>query len=295
MVLAEKPAPDISKTMPARRNGNRPDLKTTLQKEIRPEVALFEPTETVDRIGLPSTEAAFFEANPQDVLNFPVAIWERTPEEIQDHFAIDGNFGESDGSTAENGKTKIPAISSEIVNRAGTGDEEALTEIYQALFPRVYRYLLSRVGDVDLAEDLAQDVFAKSLSAISNYEERGVPFAAWVFKIAHNQLINYKRHTHRSAQIKESMRDGFDMEDVDRRLDNIGSFKRVAEVLPLLSELQRQVILLRFIKGLSVTEVADALGKSENNIKAKQSQALGKMRILLGVPSKTGYPDRRYL
>lgn len=297
MVFIERPVPGITKTKPAHKNGNgnRPDLKTAFQEEIRPAVALSETIEIADGSALSVGDTAFSEGKSLDISNLPTIIWKRS-DKSQDPFVADGSFGEAESSIAENGETESPSsISSEIVNRAKEGDGEALTEIYQQLFPRIYRYALVRTGSTELAEDLTQDVFEKSLFSLDNYEDRGIPFDSWIFRIAHNHLVSYRRRTHRTAQIKEDMRDDFNMEDVDRKLDVTGSFKRVAEVLPQLSELQRQIILSRFIQGLSVSEIASALGKSDDSIKVNQSKALGNLRVLLGVPPRVGYPGSRYL
>ena len=288
MVFIERPVPGISKTKPAHKNGNgnRPELKNALQKEISPAVALSEITKTADGPALWAEDIIFPEGNPPDILNSQVVILEKFGE-IQDQFLSDGSFGEAESSIAENGAMKSPpSISSEIVNRAKEGDGEALTEIYQQLFPKVYRYVLARTGSTELAEDLTQDVFENSLLHLDKYQERPeTPFTAWIFRIAHNCVISYRRkETTRwrnmtDKEIPESLASNHDVEE---EVEINSELERAREAIRKLSKFQRKVMELRFISGLNVKETAEAMGKGKVNVKVIQHKAIIRLRELLG-------------
>ena len=81
----------------------------------------------------------------------------------------------------------------QLVDVAKTGDEKALSELYSSYFPRVYRYILARTGNVNDAEDLTEEVFLRMLNAIERFQWREAPFSAWLFRIAHNAVISQRR------------------------------------------------------------------------------------------------------
>ena len=157
-------------------------------------------------------------------------------------------------------------------------DPEVWAEVYEKYFSRVYRYIAVRVGDKIDAEDLAGQVFLKALESISSFKWRGVPIAAWLFRIAHNQVIDYRRTSKAKFQspLKESLING-DADPVleaERSLD----INQVVQAVGQLSQAQRNVIELRFAGGLSTAEVAKVLGKSQGAVKVLQHNALIALR-----------------
>ena len=90
-----------------------------------------------------------------------------------------------------------PEVERATVDRARTGDQSALADLYDWYMPRVYRYAVARVGNVAEAEDLTEEVFLKMLGAIGEFRWRDVPFSSWLFRIAHNHIAT---HFRRSAQ-----------------------------------------------------------------------------------------------
>ena len=89
----------------------------------------------------------------------------------------------------------------ELVARAIKGDEQAMALLYETYFDRIYRYAYLRLNNRTEAEDVAQDVFIRALAAIKKYEERDVPFTAWLFRIAHNQVIDHVRKEKREKRV----------------------------------------------------------------------------------------------
>lgn len=180
--------------------------------------------------------------------------------------------------------TLSPELERALVDRARGGDSEALAALYDAYLPKVYRYIAARVGSTHEAEDLTEEVFLKVLGAISEFRWKAVPFSAWLFRIAHNHLVSHFRRSalRKGSQLSESMIDE-DMDPpalVEARL----ALDEVRRATALLPDAQREVITLRFVVGLSVSETARVLGKRENNVKALQHKAVARLQRMLAVP-----------
>lgn len=179
-----------------------------------------------------------------------------------------------------------------MVDAARAGDERAIAELYNAYFPRVYRYMLARTTNVGDAEDLTEEVFIRVLDALGRFEWREAPFSAWLFRIAHNAIISHQRRDGargRQAPLSPTlpMNAQGPEEMVEARL-TLDEVMRATENLP---EAQRQVIALRFGAGLSVAETARALGKGEGNVKVIQHKAIAKLRELLVDKRQDGHED----
>jgi RNA polymerase sigma-70 factor (ECF subfamily) len=169
-----------------------------------------------------------------------------------------------------------------LVDAAKAGDEAALAELYSLYFPRVYRYILARMGNPYDAEDLTEEVFLRVLDAIERFQWREAPFSAWLFRIAHNAVISQRRKDGargRSSPLSEALpvNSQGPEEMVENRLA-LNEIMKAAETLP---EAQRRVISLRFAAGLTVAETARAMGKGEGNVKVIQHKAIAKLREML--------------
>jgi RNA polymerase sigma-70 factor (ECF subfamily) len=174
-------------------------------------------------------------------------------------------------------------IERDAVDRARTGDQQALADLYDWYMPRVYRYAVARVGNVAEAEDLTEEVFLKMLGAIGGFRWKDVPFSSWLFRIAHNHIAtHFRRAAQRGgapAELTEDMIDtGLSPSMVVEERITLEEVRRAADQLP---EAQREVIALRFAVGLSIAETAKALGKREGNVKALQHKAVAKLQKML--------------
>ena len=161
---------------------------------------------------------------------------------------------------AQSSSTDDSRLVQRAVIRAKGGDQEGLHFLYLRFAPDVQRYVASFVRDDHEAEDITQNVFAKLMTAISKYEQREVPFAAWILRVARNSALDYMRA--RRAIPTEEVRvadNGSAQTGIDRRRD----LRQALEGLP---EDQREVLVLRHIVGLSPTEIADTLGKTESSV-----------------------------
>jgi len=171
----------------------------------------------------------------------------------------------------------------DLVRRAQNNDKEAFAAIYEGYFDRVYRYIVLKTGNRTEAEDLTQTVFVKALDNISRFQWRGTPFAAWLFRIARNQVIDHFRKSSKraSSELPEQLADDADGPQVTAERNS--EIERMVAATRDLTELQREVINLRFAAGLSIAEVARLMDKKENAVKALQHSAVGALRRALAV------------
>jgi len=165
-----------------------------------------------------------------------------------------------------------------LVDQAIAGDREAFGELYERHVGRVYRYLLYIAKDVDVAEDLTEETFLQALAAIHRYQRRGVPFVAWLLRIAHNLHLNLNgRRAQRSVPLVHEDQEGV-VGSPELFLQDRASAERLMQVVQTLNEDQRQVIILRFIEGLGCADTARILGKSVGAVRVAQYRALRALR-----------------
>lgn len=167
----------------------------------------------------------------------------------------------------------------DLVRRAHSRDETAFRELYEQYSPRVFGYLFRHLGgNTPLAEDLTADVFTKVVEKIDTYEDRGAPFAAWLFRIARNRLIDYVRstskHSHVGIEEAETVRLSGSFKTLDQHL----AADQIRSAMTRLTDEQRRVIALRFVEGRGVTETAGMIGKSAEAVKKLQSRGLASMK-----------------
>ena len=171
----------------------------------------------------------------------------------------------------------------QVIEAAQAGDLEALASLYDAHINQVYRYCLARLGHIQDAEDVAEEVFLKMYNGLPGYQWRKVPFAAWLMRIAHNEVISFTRRNGRRATDTELPEDLLDKgtndpaENAERQM----ALEDLRKAVDLLPEAQREVIILRFASGLSVADTARALGKQENNVKVLQHKGMQRLQMLM--------------
>jgi RNA polymerase sigma-70 factor (ECF subfamily) len=167
-----------------------------------------------------------------------------------------------------------------LLQRAKGYDSEALTLLYRRHVGPIYRYIYLRVGQEDLAQDLTADVFLRALEGIGSFQYRGVPFAAWLFRIAHDRVVD---HFRRRGMVGSSLKAEavVDWRDPVARAEERAERERLRRAMEELTEEQRQVVALRFGEGFTSAEVARMLGKSEGAVKALQYRALAALRRIL--------------
>ncbi|MCX6024316.1 MAG: sigma-70 family RNA polymerase sigma factor [Chloroflexi bacterium] len=163
-----------------------------------------------------------------------------------------------------------------VVERART-DPEAFGVLYDRYLNRVYSYFYHHTGgNVHDSEDLTEKVFFQVMTHLSSYTNRGLPFGAWVFRIAHNIMANWHRDRARHPQAPLDDYDvGSDFEDP---MEVIEEQAMVRKLVANLADNPKRVLLLKFVQGFSNAEIGQAMGKTEGAVKALLHRTLKKMR-----------------
>ncbi|MEE8373402.1 MAG: sigma-70 family RNA polymerase sigma factor [Dehalococcoidia bacterium] len=168
--------------------------------------------------------------------------------------------------------------------------ESALAALYDEYYDKIARYIFVRLGDRAEAEDLAGEVFLKALESLGSYKERGVPMQAWLFRIAHNLVVD---HFRRAAKRKTVPIDDLQVaSDIDPQEAAEASIEvaRISRALDQLTPAQRQTIELRFFGELSSEEAGQVMKKGAGAVRELQCAAIRTLRKLLyeGKPSEGG-------
>lgn len=161
-----------------------------------------------------------------------------------------------------------------LVWQAKSGDAEAFAQLYDAYVERVYRYIYFRVTDDTLAEDLTSQVFLKAWESLDGYQAGGSPYLAWLYTVAKNLVIDYYRSRRQTVDLDEAVHLAADTPTPDEEAQGRSEQRDMREALQRLTDEQQQVLILRFISGLSTEETAAAMGKRPGAVRALQMRAL---------------------
>jgi RNA polymerase sigma-70 factor (ECF subfamily) len=177
----------------------------------------------------------------------------------------------------------------DLVKRACGGDHEAFARLYEDHFDKIFRYVVLKIGNSAEAEDMTQQVFIRAYESIGSYRWQGIPFSAWLFRIAHNQMVDFVRKQSKKpwVPLDESlpiMSNSNPEHDVEVKME----MEKVVAASKQLTKAQQEVISLRFAGGLSITEAAKAMHKSEGAIKALQHSAISALRKSLVAGEQSG-------
>lgn len=169
-------------------------------------------------------------------------------------------------------------------------DPEAFGALYQRFLPRVYSYVYYRVGSAAEAEDLTSRVFLQALAHISSYTDRGLPFGAWLFRIAHNLVANWHRDRgrHPAAPLDEAEPGAYEQPDPE----NAEERDLVRRALTRLSADRQHLIVLKFVEGMTNAEIGCALGRSEGAVKTLLHRTLRSLREHLADLDRVRKEDR---
>jgi RNA polymerase sigma-70 factor, ECF subfamily len=170
-----------------------------------------------------------------------------------------------------------------LVAAAKAGDPEAFGSIFDVYYGPVYRYVASRVGRPSDAEDLAQLVFVKVLESLPRYEQRGVPFGGWLFRLARNVVIDHVRTRREHVTLDVIVEKSTDDQGPDELAVLRQEMDSIAHALRRLTPEQREAVELRFFAGLSAKEAAEAMGRQEGTVRGLQFRAIAALRRELGI------------
>ena len=171
-----------------------------------------------------------------------------------------------------------------LVREAQQGGAAAFSALYEHYYDSIFRYVSFRTGNTTEAEDITAEVFVRMIESIHRFKWKGYPFSSWLFRIAHNLVVDFYRKKGRRRMVSLEnappiMEEG--VVDADARMDMELTMGDVRKAMEDLTDLQREAITLRFAAGLSVAETAKAMGKKDNAVKALQHAGLKKLRRAL--------------
>lgn len=180
-------------------------------------------------------------------------------------------------------QTTPPGADERLLVQAAQDDPSQFEALYELHFERIYFFIVSRVRERAVAEDITSETFHKALAGLPSYEYRGAPFASWLYRIASNGIVDHYKRSNREQQLDElenPLADrtelaSHDMEFIERHVH----FFRLVEQLP---DIQRRVVVERFVEDRSIREIAQRLSKTEGAIKQLQFRALQTLRGQIG-------------
>ena len=169
----------------------------------------------------------------------------------------------------------------EVVSLATSGDVNAFGELYDRYVERIYNYIYYRTSNHVDAEDLTERVFIRAIQHIKKYENRGLPISAWLYRIAHNLVANWYRDNSRRQEIP--------IDTFDFTLQYQGELPEVAvlrseereqlmSVIRELPEERQQLVILKFVDGLTNAEIGKIMGRTEGAIKSLYHRTLTSLR-----------------
>jgi len=172
----------------------------------------------------------------------------------------------------------------QVLGRASTGDRDAFGVLYERYVERIYNYVYYRTGNLHDAEDLTARVFQRAMNHIHTYTDRGVPFSAWLYRIAHNLVANWHRDRGRRQEIPIN-----DLPVLPSRGDhperNLVRSQEEEALLRLIRRLpaeRQNLLILKFVENMSNAEIGRTMGRSEGAVKSLYHRTLLALRDQLG-------------
>ncbi|MEO8288452.1 MAG: sigma-70 family RNA polymerase sigma factor [Chloroflexota bacterium] len=169
----------------------------------------------------------------------------------------------------------------ELAQRASGHDPLAFAELYNAYVDKIYKYVYYKVGNAQDAEDLCEQVFLKAWEAIGRYTWCGYPFSSWLYRLAHNLVVDHYRTRRDTTPLSSII--ATSAEPADPRnafLQTLDADELLGAINRLTAE-QQQVIALKFVEGYDNSEIALLLNKKESAIRALQYRALHSLQNIL--------------
>jgi len=183
--------------------------------------------------------------------------------------------------------SELPEVTKDVIQGAKDGNRQAVSILYRTYANAIFRYILMRVNNKMVAEDLTADVFTKMVEGLSGYKITGAPFESWLYRIASSRIVDYRRRQNfrQHSQIEEHT--AISEVSPEEQLLKAQQASALQAALGQLNEQDRLVIVLRFVERKSHKEVADLLGKSEVAIRSIQHRALSKLATVMEMESES--------
>lgn len=191
-------------------------------------------------------------------------------------------------------KTASQAQEERLIARAVQGDREAFGELYERYVDRIYSYIYYRVGNPHDAEDLTSRVFFRAMRHIERYDHRGLPFSAWLYRIAHNLVANWYRDNSRRQEIAldDLVFTYATGEHPEWLVMNREEQEELLAVIRTLPEDRQQLLYLKFGARLSNAEIAQVLGRTEGAVKSLYHRTLTALRAEFRRRQQNGRHER---
>ena len=171
-----------------------------------------------------------------------------------------------------------------LVDRA-KHDSDAFGLLYARNYDKIFGYILKRTASLRVAQDITSDVFFKALKNIGKFRWSGVPFSAWLYRIASNEIAtHYRKNTRQQSYIKELYQSGSSSEELveaGNKLRQYEDFLVLHDSIAQLPLKYQEVITLRYFEDKQIKEIGQILGKSEGTIKSLLHRGLEKLRIIM--------------
>ncbi|GAB4532180.1 MAG: sigma-70 family RNA polymerase sigma factor [Anaerolineales bacterium] len=183
-------------------------------------------------------------------------------------------------STRKSADSATPPQETETIRRAIAGDAEAFGMLYECYVVQIYNYIYHRTGNAHDAEDLTERVFMRAMRHMHKYNDRGVPFSAWLYRIAHNLVANWHRDNQRRREI--SLDDAYPhaahADHPETHALAHEETEMLLRVIRCLPEERQQLLILKFVEHLSNAEIGQIMGRTEGAIKSLYHRTLLSLR-----------------
>ena len=173
-----------------------------------------------------------------------------------------------------------PLTDEEALSLATGGDKIAFGELYDKYATRIYNYVYYRTGSPQDAEDITSRVFFRAMRHITNYTDRGVPFSAWLYRIAHNLVANWHRDSsrHQEVELEDGYRASKGEEYPEIALLESEEQQALMRLIRNLPEERQQLLILKFVEHMSNAEIGQIMDRTEGAIKSLYHRTLLSLR-----------------
>jgi RNA polymerase sigma-70 factor (ECF subfamily) len=174
-------------------------------------------------------------------------------------------------------------------------DSSAFGELYSRYVKKIYNYIYYRTGNHHDAEDLTSRVFFRAMAHIKEYTDRGVPFSAWLYRIAHNLVANWHRDRGRQkvVPLDDHLTTGMSFDPPEAAAETIEEEETLLESIRQLPEERQQLLILKFVERLSNAEIGEIMNRTEGAIKSLYHRTLLSLRDNLENQDTEVQPERR--
>jgi len=180
-----------------------------------------------------------------------------------------------ENKTQETSQTEV----TKLIERASGGDFEAFGELYGIYLDRIYRYVFYQLREKMAAEDLTEEIFLKAWRAIDSYKGKGQAFSSWLYRIAHNHVIDeFRSRRKQLVSLETEMEIATEVAEPQQEMEKKLAEQEMLRLISCLPQKQKQVIILKFVEGLDNREIGQITGKSQGAIRISQMRALTALR-----------------